>query len=320
MPGKLVGANLTVVEDVPLPTDFQDATVCVATGGCCGPDSAVGLLLTASGIDDGATVHERTQRLVAVGIGQGVVGVFQTKFARFRPTAVHKHILILDFSHGRRLEKAEVTLLLTAGNHILYRLGTGKQTGHGRRIHFSSIGGLKTPVSIHLAIIVHKHGGVKAQHADSLPRIRWMPVAYLKRAIGAVRCGHHGFSTFPLIVGIQVIDFFTISPCHHRHIGCIEQIAFTVWIQRFTLGIQPRLEDDPIVPPLTQIFHRCRPHHLIQTAILPFQHIVRAVQVHPELSGVIGIFKHIGLPIGNVFPQRQDGVVGLGFGRHGHKK
>ena len=58
------------------------------------------IYLATTCIDYGSAIGPRSQRIVAIAIGQSVVGCGQTKLAVLGESAIDKHILILDFTNA----------------------------------------------------------------------------------------------------------------------------------------------------------------------------------------------------------------------------
>ena len=96
----LVGACLAMIEHIPLAVDLADRAMGVAIhySRCDGIAFLINLATTC--IDYGSAIGPRAQRIVAIAIGQSVVGCGQTKLAILGESAIDKHILILDFTNA----------------------------------------------------------------------------------------------------------------------------------------------------------------------------------------------------------------------------
>ena len=95
---------------------------------------------------------------------------------------------------------------------------------------------------------------------------------------------------------------------HERDIGGIEHVGGRCGVEGLSIRILVDNKDYAIIAPMVQIVDRCRPNHLIASTILSLQIVVRTIDIHAIFSWVVGVFKHIGLAIGDVFPQGQVGI------------
>ena len=246
--------------------------------------------------------------MVAVGIGQGVVGVGHSEFTVACPAAVDEHILILDFAHGRSFVETEGVVLLITGDKVLDALAAGLQRGHGLGVQLGAPRLSETPVGIGTAVVVDKGGGVEVQDAVGLVRLPGLPVANLERTVGALAFGHHGLPAAVLRVGVEVVGLGAVGFCHHGNVGGKQHVGLSYLIEQVALGIGLRLKDNPIIAPVVQVFNGSRPHHLVGSAVLRAIDVVRPVDIHAVFAGVVGVLEDVGFTVGDVLPQRQIGV------------
>jgi hypothetical protein len=60
---------------------------------------------------------------------------------------------------------------------------------------------------------------------------------------------------------------------------------------------------------MIQILYGSRPYHLVSTAVHCDQVVVRTIDINTLLTWIIGILKHVGLTVGNMFPEWEIGVT-----------
>ena len=96
----LIGACLAMIEHIPLAVDLTDRTVGVSIhySRCDGIALLIDLATTC--INNGSAISPRTQRIVAITVGQGIVGCGQTKLAVLGESAIDKHVLILNLTNA----------------------------------------------------------------------------------------------------------------------------------------------------------------------------------------------------------------------------
>ena len=296
-------ARLAVVEDVPLPVYLAEAAVGVAARRGRVDGLAVIVHVASAGVDHGAAVGPGTQRVVAPGPGQGVVRLGQTEVAVRRPAAVHEDVFVLHLADRRGLEEAELALLTQAGNHIPDGLRALFDRAHRLRVELGAEGALEAPVAVDASVVVDEGGGVEAQHAHGPLRILGVPVAHGKGAVRPVRVGNHRIAPGSLGVGVQVIGLLAVRGDLFHDIGCVEDVPLAVGVEGIAVGVQAGLEDHTVVAPVQQVVHRGGPDHLVAAAVRRDLDVVRAVDIDAVLSRVVGILKHVGFAVGDVFPE-----------------
>ena len=148
------------------------------------------------------------------------------------------------------------------------------------------------------------------QDTGGLARIVLAPVAHLKRSVRAVRLGDHRLTAAGLVVRVEIIGLRAVGILFHCHVGCVQHIGYPTLIQQVAVGITLALEDDAIITPAGQVVDRGGPYHLVPAAVLRLQHVVRSVDIHPVLAGLVRVLKQIGFTVGNKLPKRQIRVLG----------
>ena len=247
--------------------------------------------------------------MVAICVCQSVVGNRQPELSIPGETAVDEHILVFDFSDGRSLEETEHLILFVSRNHVFHNFCARLYGCHRFRVKLGCIGTFEAPVAIHTTVIIHKHGRVELQHTICLERILLVPVAHLEGTVGAVALCHHAIASPFLIVRVEIIRLRAVCILHHRHVGCIQYIRLPFGIDGFAFPVLVHTQDFAVISPAVEAIDRCRPHHLLTSAVASNHAVVRAVDIDTVLSGLVGVFKHIGLSIGDMLPQRQVGVA-----------
>ena len=247
--------------------------------------------------------------MVAVGIGQRVVGVGQSELSGLGPAAVDEHVFILYFADRRGFEEAEVALLVFRRHHILHHFRAGLHGGHRCGVQFGGVGALEAPVAVDASVVVNKHGGVELQHAVGRVRVLAVPVRHLEGAVGSMAARHESVAPPGLVVGVQVVSLPSVGLHSHRHVGGKEHVGRARRVEGFAASVAVHHENGAVQPPVAQVVHRCRPHHLVASAVVGLQVVVRPVDVDALLPLVVGVFKDVGLAVGNVLPQRQIGVA-----------
>jgi hypothetical protein len=112
-------------------------------------------------------------------------------------------------------------------------------------------------------------------------------------------------------MGIEVVGFLTSRPILYLHeVGSKHGIPLTINI----VG-----KDRALVAPLGKILDRGTPHANIGTTIGAIGDVVRTDDVGTILTRIIGVLKHTGLTIGEVFPQREVRILSSGHYRGYHK-
>ena len=79
--------------------------------------------------------------------------------------------------------------------------------------------------------------------------------------------------------------------------------------ERLTLGVFVHHEDGAVEAPMIQILYRSRPYHLVATAVHRYQVVVRTIDIHALLAGLVRILKHVGFAVGDMLPEGQIGVT-----------
>ena len=282
----------------------------VAVGRGRGDDIALLILLTSTTIDDGAAIGPGAQGRIAVGIGEGVVGGGQSELAILGEAAIYKYVFILDLTDAGGLEELETALLVASGDHILDDLGAGFDGGHRLGVELSSVGTLEPPVAIDTSVVVDKHGGVELQHTVHLIRIVLTPVADLEGTIGTRALGDEAIAETRLVVGEEVIGLLAVLVGYEGDVWCIEHIGGACGIKGLAIAVLIDDEDGAVVTPVVEAVDRCRPHHLIATAVGGDQIIVGAIDIDAVFAGLVGVFEDVRLTIGDVLPERHVGVAG----------
>ena len=159
--GKLVETRLTMIEHIPLTVDFADATVRIAGNIGRGNGVTLGVNVTGTSVNDSTAIGPWTQGMVAVSIGQRIVGRGQPEFALFRKTTVDEHVLVLDLADAGSLEETEYTRLLESGYHVADHLRTRLDSCHCGGIKLGTVRLTEAPVTIDASVIVHKYCRVK---------------------------------------------------------------------------------------------------------------------------------------------------------------
>ena len=109
---ELVESRLPVIENIPLTIDLADAAMRVTASIGRSDDASLLVGLACTAINNGAAIGPRAQWMVAICIGERVVGFGQRELTVGRPPTVDKHVFILDLSDGRCLEEAELARLV----------------------------------------------------------------------------------------------------------------------------------------------------------------------------------------------------------------
>ena len=130
---------------------------------------------------------------------------------------------------------------------------------------------LEAPVAVDLAVIVDKHSRVKPQVAVGQLGRLLAPVAHYKRAVGTRCLGYHALATFALVVGIKIVGLVALLVDYLGYVGGIKDVAYSLGIERFPVGVGFRLEYDAVISPFVEIVNRCRPHYLLAAAVLLYQ-------------------------------------------------
>ena len=159
--------------------------------------------------------------------------------------------------------------------------------------------------------VLDEHRGVEVdERARKAPPAVFGEVDRCERSVGAVALTHHSHSSPPSGVRIEIICFLPRGAVSHLHeVGGIHGVPLSVDIVS---------EDGTLVAPLAQVLYRCRPETDVVAAIGGVVDIVRAHDVGPVLSGVVGVFENPGLTIGQMLPKRKVGILCIGC-REGKK-
>ena len=168
---------------------------------------------------------------------------------------------------------------------------------------------LKSPVAIHLPIVIDEHGGVKSQHTVCLVGIRLTPVAYLKGTVRSVAFCDEAIATAVLVIGIEVVSLFAIGISLHRHVWREQHVGKSGGVQQLSVGILIYFQDLTVVAPIVEAIHCSRPHHEFASAVVGDAAIVRTIDIHTLFAGLVWVFKHIGFPIGYVLPEWEIGIT-----------
>ena len=130
-----------MIEDIPLVVDLTDASVGVATDYTRGDGVAHFVNFTPTSVNDSTAIRPRSQGLVAVGVGEGIVGSGQSELSVFSESAIYKYIFILNLADARCFEEAEVVawLLLESRYHTIDNLRAWLNGTHRGGIDFGSI-------------------------------------------------------------------------------------------------------------------------------------------------------------------------------------
>ena len=124
-----------------------------------------------------------------------------------------------------------------------------------------------------------------------------------ERTIGAVALANHWSATPSAAVRIEPVGLLAcLAVGGHHQVGGIHRVPLSV--------DEPR-EYGAFVAPLREVLDGCRPHTDVVAAVLRVVCVVRADDVGTQLSRLVGVFKHAGLAVGQMFPQRQIGILCL---------
>ena len=196
--------------------------------------------------------------------------------------------------------------------HVLHNLSSGFHGSHRGGIKLGGIRTFKAPVAIYTTVVIDKHCGVELQHAIHQVGILLTPVANLERTVGPVALGNQSVPATTLVIGEEIVGFLTRAVCHQGNIWGIQHICRSCRVEGLALGILVNHEDNPVVTPVVQTVNRSRPYHLISSTILILQVIVRTIDIDALLTRLIGILKHIGFSIGNMFPKGKVRITNSG--------
>ena len=216
-----------MVEDIPLTIDLTDRAVGIAIRRGRGDGVALLVLLAGTTVDDGAAIGPRAKGIVAIGIGQRVVGCWHAKLTVLGETAIDKDVLILDFADAGGLEEAEHALLVATADHILHHLGARLYGSHRGGVELSGIRAFKAPVAIHATIVVNEYGRIKLQYAIHLIRVLGIPVAHLEGTVRAVTLGYQSVAETRLVVGEQIVGLLAIGVSYQRHVWRKQHVGGT---------------------------------------------------------------------------------------------
>ena len=322
-----------MVEHIPLAVDFLYRTVGVVSG--IGGDEFRTVLVQhhTARIHQHTTSAPRAERAVAEGIAQGRVGIAQSVFLA-AIAREHHHVFVANLTNRRSLEEVEVqrvltfvqSLILTA--RLVQQSAVGTAGGNKRVDEFSSLALRVHRLLVELAgrgvLETIEHVGAEAfvevlvlLVRDVLDEYRRVEVderagqtlrAVLRQvhghewAVGSVALAYRCHAAPSARVGIQPIGLLACS---------LVLYFYQVWGKHCVpLAVYEPCEDGPLVAPLRQVLHGCRPHTDVGTAIGRVRQVVRTDNIRTQLTGVVGVFKHAGLTVGQVLPQRQIGVLG----------
>ena len=115
-----------------------------------------------------------------------------------------------------------------------------------------------------------------------------------------------------LVVGEEVVGLLAVLVRHQRHVRRIEHVSRSGRVERLPVAVLVHHENLAVVAPLAQVLHGGRPHHLVASAVGVYEVVVGAVDVDAVLARLVRVFKHIGLTVGNVFPEGHVGVTDCG--------
>ena len=328
-------ARRTVIEHVPLAVDFLQRAVGVVTG--VGGDELRAVLVVhhAARVDQHATRAPRAEGRVAEGIAQGRVGgseaVLLTAVA-----AEHHDIFVAHLADARCLEEVEVERVLTLVEGLILRallveqlavaatggdegvdeLGAGALAVHrvlvelagGRVLEAVEHVGAEALVEVGVLLVgdvLDEHRGVEVdERAGQALGAVLGEVHGSEGAVGAVALTHHGDAAPAARVGIEPVGLLARLAVGGTHeVGGEHGVPLSV--------DEPR-EDRAFVAPLGEILDGCRPHADVGAAVGGVGHVVRADDVGTQLAGLVGVFKHAGLAVGQMLPQGQVGVLGAG--------
>ena len=153
------------------------------------------------------------------------------------------------------------------------------------------------------AVLVPEHAGVKGDGIPrALPQDATLPVPHhaVEHIVPGGGIAYRHADGLHLVVGAVVEVVAPILALYH--VGG-PQFVFPVG----HAGVLGAVVDNPLVPPVRQVGDRGRPADIIVFAELS---AVKAVMAAIEIQPVP---EHMGLPVGNVFIQRQIGVHRLPF-------
>ena len=265
-----------------------------------------------AGVDDRAAVGPGTQRRIAPGVGEGVVGLAEAEVAVGRPAAVDEDVFVLDLADRRGFEEAEDALLVEVGDHVRDDLGALLDGAHRLGVELGAERLLEAPVAVDAAVVVDEGRRVEAQHARRAGRVLGIPVAHGEGAVRPVGAGDHAVAPGRLGVGIQVVGLLAVGGDLLHHVRGEEDVSPAVRVEGTPERVEAGLEDHAVEAPVAQVVHRGGPDHLVAAAVVGLLDVVRAVDIDAELPGPVGVLEHVGLPVGNVFPEREVGVGGGG--------
>ena len=245
----------------------------------------------------------------------------------------HHHVFVAHLTDGRGLEKVEVKrvlafvecLVLAAGlvedasvgaagrDEGVYELGAGPLGEHGVLVELAGSGVLESVEHVGtIALLVvgvflvgnvlDEHRGVEVdKRAFDTACTVGRQVHGREGAVGAFTLAHHGDAPPAPAVRIEPVGLLASLAVNGLHeVGGIHRVP---------LPVDKPGEDGAFVAPLTEVFDGCRPHTDVVAAVLVVVYVVRANQVGTQLPRIVRVFKHAGFAIGNMFPQRQIGVL-----------
>ena len=288
--------------------------------------------LHAARVHQHTTCAPRAEGRVAESIAQCRVGVAQSVFLA-AIAREHHHVFVAHLSDARRLEEVEVQRVLTLVQCLVLAALPIQQTavgtaGRNKRVdEFRALAlrvhrllvelagrrvletvehvGAETLVEILVLLVrdvLDEYRRVEVdERAGQTLRAVLRQVHRHERTVGPVALTHHRHTAPSARVGIQPVGLLARSLVLHFH-----QVGGK---HRVPLAIDEPRKDGTLVAPLAQVFHRSRPHADIGTAVGRICNVVRTDDVRTQLTGVVGVFKHAGLAVGQVLPQGQIRVL-----------
>ena len=227
---------------------------------------------------------------------------------------VDEHVLVLYLAHGRPLKIAIHALLAPRGNDVPANFRAGLERAHGggvelrRRHAVAAEPHIPSPVDIRLPVVIDKRREMESE-AVHLFRIGLGPVADLERTVGAAGLRHHPQPfAGPDVEREQVIRLPAVLPRNDLSIGIPEDISPAGLMERRSVRVIDRPEDDAVASPAARLLKRRRPQSVVVAAVAVAQSVVRAVEVHAHLARVVRIVEDVGLAVWYVLPQRQNRI------------
>ena len=160
----------------------------------------------------------------------------------------------------------------------------------------------EAPVAIDASVVVDKDSGVEAIDAYHSVGILVVPVAHLEGSVGPMALGYQRIAATRLVVGEQIVGFLSCRIGDDCHIWGEKHIGSAGAVEGFAFGIFVYAQYLAIVAPTVQRVDRCRPYHLLASAVVVDAAVVRAVDIDALPSWLVRVFKHVGLAVRDVLP------------------